>query len=265
MYANEIYLGHGNYGVEAASRYYFGKSVKDVTLAEAALLAGIVQRPEDQSPFRNPALGAAPPLDGAAPDARRGLHHRDAQREAAEAEPLPSAPSLEETVVGPYFCEEIRQYLEKTYGEKDLYRRGLRVESTLDPRAAGLVRGGARLGAAAASRGVTASIARATCAPRATGPRRLRGPVVGGRASCRGATRPRRRDGRVSRRRRGRPDRREESSSPRRRASPGPERTRPPRRSSRPGDLVTVTHRRRERTAARCSRWSRSRGSRARC
>ncbi|HEX4439853.1 MAG TPA: biosynthetic peptidoglycan transglycosylase [Thermoanaerobaculia bacterium] len=45
MYANEIYLGHGNYGVEAACRYYFGKSVKDVTLAEAALLAGIVQRP----------------------------------------------------------------------------------------------------------------------------------------------------------------------------------------------------------------------------
>src|SRR6202158_4569990 len=47
MYANEIYLGHGNYGFEAASRYYFGKGVKDLTLAEASLLAGIVQRPED--------------------------------------------------------------------------------------------------------------------------------------------------------------------------------------------------------------------------
>ena len=45
MYANEIYLGHGNYGVEAACRFYFGKSVGEVTLAEAALLAGIVQRP----------------------------------------------------------------------------------------------------------------------------------------------------------------------------------------------------------------------------
>jgi penicillin-binding protein 1A len=132
MYANEIYLGHGNYGVEAACRYYFGKSVKDVTLAEAALLAGIVQRPEDQSPFRNPALARQ----------RRATALRrmkdagfitEAERRAAEAEPLPSAPSLAESIVGPYFCEEIRQYLEKTYGEKDLYARGLRVESTLDP------------------------------------------------------------------------------------------------------------------------------------
>ena len=47
--------------------------------------------------------------------------------------PCRRRPSLAESIVGPYFCEEIRQYLEKTYGEKDLYRRGLRVESTLDP------------------------------------------------------------------------------------------------------------------------------------
>jgi len=46
---------------------------------------------------------------------------------------VPSAPFLPESIIAPYFCEEIRQYLEKTYGEKDLYRRGLRVESTLDP------------------------------------------------------------------------------------------------------------------------------------
>jgi penicillin-binding protein 1A len=132
MYANEIYLGHGNYGVEAACRYYFGKSVKDVTLAEAALLAGIVQRPEDQSPFRNPELAR-----GRRATALRRMQAAgfitEGQRRAAEAEPLPSAPSLAESIVGPYFCEEIRQYLEKTYGEKDLYRRGLRVESTLDP------------------------------------------------------------------------------------------------------------------------------------
>ncbi len=68
-------LGHGNYGVEAACRYYFGKSVGEVTLAEAALLAGIVQRPEDQSPFRNPDLARSPALDRAAPHAGRGIHH----------------------------------------------------------------------------------------------------------------------------------------------------------------------------------------------
>jgi len=132
MYANEIYLGHGNYGVEAACRYYFGKSIQDVTLAEAALLAGIVQRPEDQSPFRSPALARAR-RSTALRRMRAEGYITEAERQAAEAEPLPAAPSLPESIVGPYFSEEIRQYLEKTYGEKDLYRRGLRVESTLDP------------------------------------------------------------------------------------------------------------------------------------
>jgi penicillin-binding protein 1A len=132
MYANEIYLGHGNYGVEAACRYYFGKGVKEVTLAEAALLAGIVQRPEDQSPFRNPALARAR-RSTALRRMRAAGYVTEADRAAADAEPLPTAPFLPESIIGPYFCEEIRQYLEKTYGEKDLYRRGLRVESTLDP------------------------------------------------------------------------------------------------------------------------------------
>jgi penicillin-binding protein 1A len=132
MYANEIYLGHGNYGIEAASRYYFGKSVKEITLAEAALLAGIVQRPEDQSPFRNPAL-AKQRRSTALRRMRAEGYITEAERKAAEDEPLPSSPSLPESIVAPYFCEDIRQYLEKTYGEKDLYRRGLRVESTLDP------------------------------------------------------------------------------------------------------------------------------------
>ena len=132
MYANEIYLGHGNYGVEAACRYYFGKSVSAVSLAEAALLAGIVQRPEDQSPFRNPALARAR-RSTALRRMRAAGYISEAERVAAEAEPLPKSPFLPESIIGPYYCEEIRQYLERTYGEKDLYRRGLRVESTLDP------------------------------------------------------------------------------------------------------------------------------------
>jgi penicillin-binding protein 1A len=132
MYANEIYLGHGNYGVEAACRYYFGKSVGEVTLAEAALLAGIVQRPEDQSPFRNQELARARRATALRRMQAAGFI-TEAERQAADKEPLPTAPSLAESIVGPYFCEEVRQYLEKTYGEKDLYGRGLRVESTLDP------------------------------------------------------------------------------------------------------------------------------------
>jgi penicillin-binding protein 1A len=131
LYANEVYFGHGNYGVEAASRFYFGKSVKEVSLAESALLAGIVQRPEDQSPFRNAALARAR-RSTALRRMQAAGYIREAERLAAEAEPLPAAPALRETIVGPYFCEEVRQYLERTYGEQDLYRRGLRVESTLD-------------------------------------------------------------------------------------------------------------------------------------
>ena len=132
MYANKIPFGHGNYGVEAASRYYFGKGVKELRLPEAALLAGIIQRPADQSPFRNPELARRRRSTAL----RRMVEARaitEAERQAAEREPLPTAPSLKETVIAPYFCEEIRQYLEKTYGARDLYRRGLRVDATLDP------------------------------------------------------------------------------------------------------------------------------------
>jgi penicillin-binding protein 1A len=132
LYANLIPWGHGNYGIEAASRYYFGKSVKDLHLAEAALLAGIVQRPADQSPFRSPDLARRRRSTALRRMLEAG-YITEAQRDAAEAEPLPRQPSLKETVSAPFFCEEIRQYLEKTYGEKDLYRRGLRVDSTLDP------------------------------------------------------------------------------------------------------------------------------------
>jgi penicillin-binding protein 1A len=132
MYANKIPLGHGNYGVEAASRYYFGKSVKDLKLHEAALLAGIIQRPADQSPFRNPELARRRRSTALRRMVEAG-YIKESDRQAAEREPLPAAPALQETVVAPYFCEEVRQYLERTYGARDLYRRGLRVDSTLDP------------------------------------------------------------------------------------------------------------------------------------
>jgi len=133
LYCNQIYLGHGNYGVEAASRYYFGVPAAKVTLAQAALLAGLIQRPEEFSPFRNPEKARV----RRAHVLKRMVDERAvgaAQAEAAAAEPLPKSAAQAESVVAPYFCEDIRQYLEKNYGEKDLYRRGLRVDSTLDPK-----------------------------------------------------------------------------------------------------------------------------------
>jgi penicillin-binding protein 1A len=131
LYCNQIYLGHGNYGVEAAARYYFGVPASRISIAQAALLAGLIQRPEEFSPFRNPDKA----LSRRAHVLRRMAEERaitPAQMAQASAEPLPKSPAQAESVVAPYFCEDIRRYLEKTYGEKDLYRRGLRVDSTLD-------------------------------------------------------------------------------------------------------------------------------------
>jgi hypothetical protein len=247
MYANEIYLGHGNYGVEAACRYYFGKSVKDVTLAEAALLAGIVQRPEDQSPFRNPTL-AKQRRATALRRMQAAGYVSDAERRAAEAEPLPSAPSLAESIVGPYFCEEIRQYLEKTYGEKDLYARGLRVESTLDPScsASPRRRSGGGCGESAASTGSTSP---ATCSSRATG-RSRRTWTRPGRTPDRGGRRlPRRRheDGRGGS---GRPHRQDDDApAQRRRAWTGRRRREDPE-ARRPRPRVGRRRTRRRRTAS---------------
>lgn len=133
LYCNQIYTGHGNYGVESAARYYFGKHARDLDLAQAALLAGLIQRPEEFSPFRRPEAALARRRHVLT----RMLDEHDitkAQLAAANAQPLPHSPALRDSTIAPYLCEDIRQYLEKTYGENDLYRRGLRVDSTVDIR-----------------------------------------------------------------------------------------------------------------------------------
>lgn len=133
MYLNQVYLGHGNYGVEAASNWYFDRPARDLTLPQAALLAGLIQRPEAYSPIRNPSAAKAR-RDVVL---RRMLEERyidAATAAAAREEPVALSRSAREATIGPYFCEEVRQYLEKTYGDRGLYRQGLRVDSTLDPR-----------------------------------------------------------------------------------------------------------------------------------
>ena len=133
MYLNQVYFGHGNYGVEAASTWYFNHPARELTLPEAALLAGLIQRPEAYSPLRNPSAAKA----------RRDLVLRRMREEgyvdaataaAAREAPVALSRSAREATIGPYFCEEVRQYLERTYGDRGLYRQGLRVDSTLDPR-----------------------------------------------------------------------------------------------------------------------------------
>jgi len=132
IYCNQMYLGHGAYGVEAASRLYFQKSNKQLNLEEAALIAGIFQTPERQSPF----------VDMKRATARRNVvlqrmaeerYITQAEADAAKARPIvtrgqPNQPPG----IAPFFVEEVRKHLERDYGAKVLYENGLAVRTTLD-------------------------------------------------------------------------------------------------------------------------------------
>jgi len=133
LYLNKIPFGHGVYGVEAASQFYFGHPAKQLTLPEAALLAGIIQRPADYSPLRN-AVAAKRRRDFVLRRMAEEGYIDLAARVSASETPVSVSRAAKEAVVGPYFCEDVRQYLEKEYGETKLYRQGLKVETTLDPR-----------------------------------------------------------------------------------------------------------------------------------
>src|ERR1700690_4081509 len=130
MYCNQIYLGHGNYGFEAASEYYFGKPVGKLTLPEAALLAGMIR-----GPSYSPILHAARALARRNVVLDRMAHAgkiTDAQARQAVTLPLGLHVSAPRNTLAPYFVEEIRKYLESTYGTETVHERGLRVYTTLN-------------------------------------------------------------------------------------------------------------------------------------
>jgi membrane peptidoglycan carboxypeptidase len=131
MYCNQVYMGHGHYGLEAASQYYLGKHASELDLAESALLAGLIQRPEGLSPFKNPEAAV-----------RRRSHVLDrmvaakaitpGQAEEAKREPLVLSTRRESTDVAPYFTEEVRRTLQSKYGEEGIYQGGLEVKTGID-------------------------------------------------------------------------------------------------------------------------------------
>ncbi len=130
MYANQVYLAHGNYGFAAAAQFYFGKPVTDLKLQEAALLAGMVNGPKF-SPLTNPELALN----------RRNLVIRRMEEEGkitpteeatARKSPLGLRIQYPRNDLAPYFFEEIRKYLESTYGTEAVHERGLRVYTTLN-------------------------------------------------------------------------------------------------------------------------------------
>ncbi|MFO7983268.1 MAG: penicillin-binding protein 1A [Desulfuromonadales bacterium] len=132
LYLNQIYLGHGAYGVQAAAENYFAKDVEELTIAESAILAGLPRAPSRYSPYRH--------LDRAkqrqqyvldrmvANDFLTSDEARDAYSEELTIHPRVNS-YITDTA---YFTEQVRRYLEKRYGEKMLYTGGLEVHTTMN-------------------------------------------------------------------------------------------------------------------------------------
>jgi penicillin-binding protein 1A len=132
MYLNQIYFGHGAFGVEAASRTFFGKSVKDLSIAESALLAGLPKAPSTYSPFDHPEAAKR----------RRGivltrmvdvsvLKSADAKKLAAAK--LELVPPERRRTTGQHYLEYVQQLLESAYGADVVFKGGLQVYTTLSP------------------------------------------------------------------------------------------------------------------------------------
>ena len=131
LYANQIYLGHGVYGFEAASQFYFSKPAKQLSLDEAALLAGLPKSPSYYSPITHPEHAIK----------RRNLVINSmledgviTTQRAAVARDLPIRLELahDPDSLAPYFVEEIRRYLEGRYGSDQVHEGGLRVYTSLN-------------------------------------------------------------------------------------------------------------------------------------
>jgi penicillin-binding protein 1A len=131
LYANQIYLGHGVYGFEAASEFYFSKPAKRLTLDEAALLAGLPKSPSFYSPIVHPDHALK----------RRNLVINSMledgditaqQAAAARGQPIHLEIAHDPGSLAPYFVEEIRRYLEGKYGSDQVHEGGLKVYTSLN-------------------------------------------------------------------------------------------------------------------------------------
>ncbi len=131
LYFNQIYMGHGAYGVEAASRIYFGKGVEELSLGEGALLAGIPRAPALYDPLRNP-LRALRRRNHVLRRMREEGFLSAEEEKGAAAEPLSLAPSTGRENIAPHFIEYVRRYLEDRYGTGAIYQRGLSIHTTLN-------------------------------------------------------------------------------------------------------------------------------------
>ncbi len=130
LYLNKVYFGHGAYGIEMASRVYFGKSVGQLSLPEAAMLAGLIKAPTTYSPY-NDLVKAKERQETVLARMEEAGYINASQRAAAKAA-LPSLSSLRSnTDTYNYFVEYVRQQLEQRYGVDVVYKGGMKVYTTL--------------------------------------------------------------------------------------------------------------------------------------
>ncbi len=131
LYANQIFLGHGAYGFEAASEYYFSKPARQLKLEEAALLAGLPKAPQYYSPITHPERAVKRRnlvLNAMLEDGKITA----AQAADARSKPIPLNLQKDPNSLAPHYVEEIRRYLEAKYGSDQVHEGGLRVYTSLD-------------------------------------------------------------------------------------------------------------------------------------
>ena len=133
FYCNQVYMGHGRYGLEAAAQHYFGKPARELDVLESATLAGLIQRPTSLSPISHPDRALSRRNHVLGRMAEVGYLTR-AQADTLIPEPLSPTRPPRSTNVAPHYVEEVRRWLQKIYGSSSLYRSGLEVQTTLDPR-----------------------------------------------------------------------------------------------------------------------------------
>lgn len=132
MYLNQVYWGHNTYGVETAAQSYFNKSAADLSLSEAALMAGLIQAPEDYSPFVN--YGLAKQRQATVLNRMQQLGWISSAEEAqAKEEPLLVGQVTSfRSSAAPYVTEAVVQELKEQFGQDAVLKGGMRVQTTID-------------------------------------------------------------------------------------------------------------------------------------
>lgn len=131
LYLNQIYFGQGAYGVEAAANVYFAKHISEVTVAEAAILAGLPKAPSAYSPYDNPTRARQRQIYVIGNMLDNGFITKD-EAEQATREAVAIKRWQNPNVNGGYYTEQVRRYLFDTYGEERVLTDGLRVETSMD-------------------------------------------------------------------------------------------------------------------------------------